>query len=479
MSEEQDKRLREALRGLQPPPPAADARERVRAAVTSTAADAAAERAAAGLAAAERPRTARRRLLAVFARHHRLAFGIAALAAVALVAGLLLVGPPRGGGPEPVSASQVLQRALRALSSGRTLAAEVTIKVPKSAVWTPQTGYDVEHYRILLRADGSFRITGRGASRIEWLPISGSHPPVDVVFDARRGVLSTYSPGQGLIERIGYPPGPPDRWAGLVTEYDFSAAGRALEAGGGARLRTAVYEGRPAWVITCSLVSGPSGPVITDEWPIYELTIDRATAFPVCFRALQDGVMQAEIRYRNVRIDEPQPDRAFELKAPAGAPVTRIQKGFRRATLAEIASLPGYTALVPASVPRGYRLTQAASAPYAVTANRMVKGRKVVALQYARGFDSLTVTTRTVADAWFAAEYDPLELDQSWVEIVAWPATIPGGAFRGVTAQVVVAPVTTTPHLWAVKDGVLLTVAGSATAEELLAVAASLEPASP
>ncbi len=30
------------------------------------------------------------------------------------------------------------------------------------------------------------------------------------------------------------------------------------------------------------------------------------------------------------------------------------------------------------------------------------------------------------------------------------------------------------PHLWAVKDGVLLTIAGGATAEELLAVANSL-----
>ena len=34
---------------------------------------------------------------------------------------------------------------------------------------------------------------------------------------------------------------------------------------------------------------------------------------------------------------------------------------------------------------------------------------------------------------------------------------------------------TSVPHLWAVKDGVLLTVAGIATADELLAVAQSLE----
>ena len=178
MSEEQDKRLREALRGLQPPPPGADARERVRAAVTSAAVDAAAERAAAAPAAAEQPASRPWRFMAVFARRRRLAFGLAALAAVALVAGLLLVGPPGGGGPEPVSAGQVLQRALRALSSGRTLAAEVTIRERANDVWTTPARYDVDRYGLLLSADGSYRLAGRGRfqDRTGSL-VPGSHQP--------------------------------------------------------------------------------------------------------------------------------------------------------------------------------------------------------------------------------------------------------------------------------------------------------------
>ena len=476
MSDQQDRQLRAALRGVQPPPPGTDARERVRAAVTEAAAEAAAERTAA-LAAAERPASRPWRFMAVFARRRRLAFGLAALAAAVLVAGLLLVGPPGGGGPEPVAADEILRQAMRVLSSGRTLTAEVTYRERSNDAWTTPARYDVDRYGLLLSADGSYRLAGRGGSKIDWLAGAGSHQPIEVVFNARRGVLSTYSPGQGLIERIGYPLGPPDRWAGLVTQFDFSAQGRALEAAGATRLRTTVYEDRPAWAITCSWDSGPSRPAIDDDGFHFEITIDKATAFPVCFKGFLKDALMLEVRYSNVRVDAPLPDGAFELKAPAGAPVRRIQDGFRRAPLGEIASLPGYTTLVPASVPRGYRLTQVAAAPYAVTANRMVKGRKVVALQYARGFDSLTVTTRRVADAWSAAKYDPLELDQDRVYQVAWPATIRAGAFRGVAAQVVVASATTTPHLWAVKGHVLLTVAGSATAEELLAVAASLEPA--
>ena len=478
MSDEQDKRLREALRGLRPPPPAADARERVRAAVTSAAAEAGAEPAAATPAAAERPEAARRRPFAVFARRRGLALGFAVLAIVALVAGVLLVGPPGGGGPEPVGAREVLRQALRALSSARTLAAEVTIRAPKSEMWTPETRYDVDRYRFLLRADGSYRLSRRGPSTFGWSPAGDSHPPTEVVFDARRGVLRTYSPEQGLVERSNYPLGPPDRWAGIITEYDFSAAARALQVVGAALLRTTVYEGRPAWVVTCSAVSGPSRPAISDEWPRYEITIDKATTLPVCFRALQDGRLLVEISYRSLHVDDPLPDRAFELKVPAGAPVRRLQNGFHRATLAAIAGLPGYTTLVPTGVPPGYRRTQAATAPHAVTANHMVRGRRVVALQYTRGFDTLTVTTRLVADPWFAAEYDPFEVSQSWAEVFDQSATIPAGAFRGVDAQVVVAPATTVPHLWAVKNGVLLTIAGSATAEELLAIAASLEPGS-
>ncbi|MCX6372663.1 MAG: hypothetical protein NTX16_06195, partial [Actinobacteria bacterium] len=318
MSDQQDRRLREALRSLQPPPPTADARERVRAAVEAVAADAATERAATAPVAAEQPASRPWRFMAVFARRRRLAFGLAALAAVALVAGLLLVGPPGGGGPEPVSASQVLHRAMRALSSGRTLAATVTIRAVQTNTWTGQSHYDVESYGLLLRADGSYRLSRHGPSRFGWSPTGRSHPAADVVYDARRGVLSTYSRTWGLIKRYGYPPGPPDRWAGTVTAGDPGATARALEVVGAARLKTSSYQGRPAWIVTCSLASGPSRPAITAEWPIFEITIDRATSFPVRFRMLQDGLLQMEVLFSRMRIDAPLPDRAFELKAPAG-----------------------------------------------------------------------------------------------------------------------------------------------------------------
>ena len=480
MSDEQDMRLREALRGLQAPPLNEDARERVRAAVAA--------------AAMEPPRVRRRRAFVEFAWRRRLAFGLMAVAVVALAAGVVLVGWPRGG-PEPVSASEVLQKAMRARSAGRTLAAEVTLTIRTNALWATTAQYEVDHYDMLMRADGSFRLSRRGPPPVGW-SMGGSHPSAEVVFDAlrgvlsmypsaevvfdaRRGVFSSYSPDRGLIERAGYPLGPPDRWADPIALADFSATARALDAVDATRVRTAVYEGRPAWIITCSLVSIPSHPRVSADWPIFEITIDQATALPVCFREIRDGQMWAEVRYGSLRADAPLPDDAFELKAPGGASATRIRGGFALASVAAIAKLPGCTALVPKMVPPGFRLDQAAVAKHGVTANRRHKGRNIVALRYGRGFDSLTVTTRSVADAYYAAFYDPFELDQQWAREVAWTVRIRAGAFAGKTARVVVAPGTTVPHLWAVKDGVLLTIAGSATADDLLAIAASLEPARP
>ncbi len=348
---------------------------------------------------------------------------------------------------------------------------------------------------MLMRADGSFRLSRRGPPPVGW-SMGGSHPSAEVVFDAlrgtlstypsaevafdaRRSVLSTYSPDQGVIVRAGCSLGPPDRWPDPITLADFSAVARALDAVGATRVRTAVFEGRPAWIITCSLASIPSDPRVSAYRPSYEITIDHATALPVCFREFRDGQMRAEVRYRDLRANVPLPDDAFELKAPGGALATRIRGGFRLASVAAIATLPGYAVLVPKMVPPGFRLDQAAVAKHGVTANRLLAGRNIVALKYGRGFDSLTVTTRSVADAYFATFHDPFELDQQWAREVAWTVRIRAGAFAGKTAWVVVAPGTTVPHLWAVEDGVLLTIAGSATADDLVAIAASLEPEGP
>ena len=114
--------------------------------------------------------------------------------------GAVLVGLP-GVRPEPVSAAEVFHRALRALSSGHTLTADVTLKVLDADRSAAEPRYDVDHYRLLLRADGSYRLTRRGPSETGWSPAGDSRPPLETAFDTRLGVLSTYSPTRGVTVR--------------------------------------------------------------------------------------------------------------------------------------------------------------------------------------------------------------------------------------------------------------------------------------
>ena len=78
-----------------------------------------------------------------------------------------------------MSASEVLQKAMRARSSGRTLAAEVTLTIRTNDLWATQAQYEVDHYDMLMRADGSFRLSRRGPSPVGW-SMGGSDPSAEV-----------------------------------------------------------------------------------------------------------------------------------------------------------------------------------------------------------------------------------------------------------------------------------------------------------
>ena len=469
MTDELDTRLREALRDLRPPPADAAQRARVRAAV----------RAAAG-EAEPRPRPRRpfgllrRPPFGLLLRRPVVRLGLAAAVMLAAFAAVALFGPAGGKGPETVSAAQVMQRALMAWSSGRTLQADVELTIVEWDMWAGTHKTLVDRYHLSMQADGSYRLTLQGRSQTGVVPTGGTPSAEDVVYSARTGTLSAYSRDRGLLERLGYPPGPPDRWAGIITDYDFSAGARALEAARGAKLEVTTYEDRPAWVVTCSLASGSARPAVTQASPLFKITIDQATSWPVRFQAIQDDLVYLDVRYSHLRVDEPLPDRVFALTPPSDAAVTRVNEGFRRVELTEACAATGYTALVPDVVPERYELAQAAVAPSSATANRLVEGRRVFVLQYTRGFDGLTLTTRRVTDPEYVADTDPFEPEPGWAKLMRREVRLRSGAFAGATAMLVVAPKITTPHLWAVKDGVLLTVAGGATGQELVELAESL-----
>jgi hypothetical protein len=351
------------------------------------------------------------------------------------------------------------------------------------------TEYAVEHDRLLMRSDGSFRLTQTDKPQTSKpVQMRNRADAADSAYDAASGVFREYRRGWdweagasgSYVNRIavttGYPLGPPDCWAN-VAMAGVSATARALQAGGVATLETTTYDDRTVWVISGSKRAGSDPRLKGDE--TYSITIDQQTCLPIRFQLLTDGVLQFDYSWHDLRVNEPLPDAAFTFAAPKGAKVVRKDAGFRRLPLARIESAAGYVALLPTWLPAGYVQRWAAVAARSTTVNKVTEGRHVVAVEYVRGFDTLTVTTRAVADRQTAATMDPVEADTSWADLVRRDVRLTGGAFAGAIARVVVAPYITTPHLWVVKNGILLTVAGSATAKELIAIAESLRPYGP
>jgi hypothetical protein len=247
------------------------------------------------------------------------------------------------------------------------------------------------------------------------------------------------------------------------------------------RLDETVVDGRPAWTVTCTKGEMAGLPASGKKWPEYTVVVDKQTWLLLGVQEHTSGRLTLSARFTNVRVNQSLPEDAFSVEPPPGVRVGLEDGGFHRMTLDESASTPGVTALVPGFMPEGYELSQVAVAKASELMIGLEDGdatyrtRDVFALQYARGFDRITVSTRHV-DGTYSIETDLCEgFDQPWSKLARTEVPLTSGAFAGATSRILAASTTSAPHLWAIKDGVLLTIAGAASADELLAVAESLQ----
>ena len=429
-----------------------------------------------------RPGLARRAYAAL--RTRRLRAALVAATVVAAIAAAVLIGLPRTPGPETVSAAVVLERALRTVSSGRTWQAEVMMKV---ADWDRSLAghhYDLWRYHFVQSTDRSYLLTQLGPTRRVGSGAPASRRVTDVVaYDAATGVLRHLKPGRRFSVARDVALGPPDRSASPLTGVDFGASLRTLEAVGAVKLEKTEIDGRQAWTVTCTKGTPavfPSGSGGDIDWPVYKVTVDAQTWLPVRFQELRAGILMGELRIRDVQVDKRLPAGTFTLHPTPGLSVSHTDRGFRRVRLEDAAVFGTSAPLVPRFSPGGYKLTAVALADRAQTTNGRVKARHVVELLYTRGFDALTVSTRQIAEPSYSPTEDPVDpYDPDWTDLVRTEAPITRGAFEGATAYIVLASTSSAPHLWAVKDGVLLTIVGGADGRELLQVADSLQPYPP
>jgi outer membrane lipoprotein-sorting protein len=173
----------------------------------------------------------------------------------------------------------------------------------------------------------------------------------------RSGITSLYVPmysynspgwsgdrsGQGeiAVEYVNAPLGPPDAqqnpspWVDSANALSLLANGTVTES---------TYDGRPALVVSADVTPGPvvvnekrDGYSVQRDYDHIEMTIDRATWFPVRYTTSLHGKVDHDARLTDVRLGVPVEDAQFEPAFPAGVDVGSVDQGFHRVTLHEAA----------------------------------------------------------------------------------------------------------------------------------------------
>ncbi len=393
------------------------------------------------------------------ARRPRLRFGTR-IAAVAAAIGVVaaIVGWPRTDEAQVASAAVVKAHVRASLDTLRTLSGVIVTDGPQAG--------DERRYRFTLDAEGDFRLDGPA-------------PGEAIAYDASTGIARSAQRSASLggdalfyAERRGVAPGPPDQgpptW---ILPDELGAYVRALFASGDPRIEEITYAGRAAWRVDVDTVPNAVVPAFSGDR--LAITVDRQSGIPVRVVESKAGAVVRELRIEQLAVDGPVAANTFTLSFPPGAEVMRSDEGFRRVSLAEVAGIVGYAPLVPSRLPDGYELAEVAVATEAGPTGTEAgnpPSRMVVSLGYRRGLDRFLVTTRLAGvEQWS----DPLATGEGFVDRPE-AVHVASGALQGVEAKLVLTP-RGIPHVWAVANGLVVTVAGDLSRNELIGIAASLQ----
>lgn len=410
----------------------------------------------------------------------------AAVLVVAIVASLVgSDGPRPGRGPdEPpvrlISAAEVRARVGGAIGGLRTLQGEVALEceVEFGPCLPPEGGG-----RATLR--WTFAVTATGDERV-----TGIGHRDDMSYSAERGEQRSVSEGPPPLVQVitGLPPGPPDFAArNSLLRREVASFVRAFLATTDDVPVTEVTEGgREAWRVVVPVepnkLAGPGG-----SGDALEMVVDRQSGFPLRVTETLGGRFLREVRLSNLVVDAPVDTDAFVLDLPAGIRPFRQDAGFRRVALDEVDEAAGYRPVLPdpTSLPAGYvmaEVTVAARAQPTGTEGGNPPSRNVVSVAYRRGLDRIVVTSRATGSAEVCSRVLPgSDPSPCWADPLAsgegirdepQPFRLSSGALAGSRAELVLSP-RGIPHVWAIGDQLVVTVAGDATGDELERMAES------
>jgi len=415
-----------------------------------------------------------------------------AAAALACVLAFVVFGLPGSDTtqPEPATAAEVVARVVAAMGDLRTVQG---VMVERDALdGDPANGYVETSTRFWLDDRGDWAQAGAAKGPEAW-----GDGVRTLAFDAASARLietKEWETGGNatFTEWRDAPVGTPD--AGVVEALRFRAFARVVDAFRAGRLADTTQQGRPTWVLTAERARGEQWPGKADS---IELTVDQTTGMPIGWVLARQGEVIAEQRVDELVVNEPIDPATFAPEPPAGAALRSYDAGYRQLSPSEIAAGLPFPTYVPASVPDGFVQRSAALARREwrdAEAGAQWDALALPAALFAwrRGFDELAVSTRPYARSVIydgkskgaRTVEDPFESTFAWMLMRTHPrqVTLRSGALSGLKAHVVVGA-WAYPHLWVVVPAsagggvtLIVTVAGDATAHELVAVAESLEP---
>lgn len=320
-----------------------------------------------------------------------------------------------------------------------------------------------------VRARGEFILLDDGsfAVRTGW---------VEQAYDARRRVSSLYDPSPGsrpFAHRArGLASGPPDTYVDSAFQRELGSVVRALVEMGDPRVETTVYAGRQVWSLATPVrQDGLAGAGGSPDH--LEVKVDVQTGIPVHARWTVDGKLRRELRITAMALDPDVSRSRLTVDVPEGVALSRSDQGFERVELGELEHVVGYTPLVPSWLPDGYELadvTVARRGGPTGSEGMNPQAPDVVSLLYRRGFDRIVLSTRVAVPGDWS---DPLATGEGFADRPE-AIRLERGALSGVEANLLIVPLAI-PHIWALTDELVVTVAGDLDRGELLRVAESLE----
>jgi hypothetical protein len=366
--------------------------------------------------------------------------------------------------PQELTLAKVLVRAEQAASGVRTLQGRFT----RTETAMPTSRTVTTSYRFVFASPDRVRVEGGPGAEARLVIIDG--PAARGIWVGREDPRPLVSTGLPLVRPQGQ-----DALAPLSEGLTLWFRNRLEDADQPASLTT--REGRRVYVLRLRYEwSTAAGPALITH---LEVWLDPATFLPVRIQ-YQDRakpgrvIVRRDVRYTYQRVNGPVPPGAFAV--PAGA-TFRAAGQFRPMPLGQARALASYKVPHIGTLPRpGWRLLRSGFAPVGRPTGSEggnPKGRDLVVAVYGSGLERLVLTTLLVGDQ----ELGRLQYDDPFggegIQRATTRYRLRAGAYAGTVAHLGL-PSADAPYLWFRSGGVVVTLSGAASSQELIAAAESL-----